>query len=54
MPLECGTNSSPDRSGGTPVRINGIEAARYLVTELAPERALGKAIAAHGPEILIA
>jgi DeoR family glycerol-3-phosphate regulon repressor len=38
----------------TPVRINGIESARYLVTELAPERALGKAIAAHGPEIVIA
>jgi DeoR/GlpR family transcriptional regulator of sugar metabolism len=38
----------------TPVRINGIESARYLVTELAPERALCKAITAHGPEILIA
>ena len=38
----------------TPVRINGIESARYLVTELAPEKALGKAITAHGPEILIA
>ena len=38
----------------TPVRINGIESARYLVTELAPERAIGKAITAHGPEIVIA
>jgi len=36
------------------VRINGIESARYLVTELAPERAIGKAITAHGPEIVIA
>jgi DeoR family glycerol-3-phosphate regulon repressor len=38
----------------TPVRINGFETARYLVTELAPDRALAKAIAARGPEILIA
>ena len=38
----------------TPVRINGFESARYLVTELAPERALAKAIAACGPELLIA
>ncbi|SEB15162.1 DeoR/GlpR family DNA-binding transcription regulator [Paraburkholderia sartisoli] len=38
----------------TPVRINGFESARYLVTELAPDRALAKAIATRGPEILIA
>lgn len=38
----------------TPVRINGFERARYLVTELAPDRALAKAIAARGPELLIA
>jgi DeoR family transcriptional regulator, glycerol-3-phosphate regulon repressor len=38
----------------TPVRINGFESARYLVTELAPERTLAKAIAARGPELLIA
>jgi DeoR family glycerol-3-phosphate regulon repressor len=38
----------------TPVRINGFESARYLVTELAPDRALVKAIAARGPELLIA
>jgi DeoR family glycerol-3-phosphate regulon repressor len=38
----------------TPVRINGFERARYLVTERAPERALAKAIAARGPEIVVA
>jgi len=38
----------------TPVRINGFEAARYLVTERAPERALAKAIRARGPEIIVA
>jgi len=38
----------------TPVRINGFEAVRYVVTELAPDRALTRAIAARGPEILIA
>ena len=38
----------------TPVRINGFESARYLVTELAPDRTLAKAIAARGPELLIA
>ncbi|WP_133647161.1 DeoR/GlpR family DNA-binding transcription regulator [Paraburkholderia flava] len=38
----------------TPVRINGFESARFVVTELAPDRALGKAIAARGPELLIA
>ncbi|WP_206997731.1 DeoR/GlpR family DNA-binding transcription regulator [Trinickia mobilis] len=38
----------------TPVRINGFENVRYLVTELAPERALRKALAARGPELLIA
>jgi DeoR family glycerol-3-phosphate regulon repressor len=38
----------------TPVRINGFESARYVVTELAPERALAKAIGARGTEILVA
>ena len=38
----------------TPVRINGFENARYVVTELAPERGLRKALAARGPELLIA
>jgi len=38
----------------TPVRIEGMEKARYVVTELAPDRALAKAITARGPEILIA
>ncbi|CAD6558573.1 DeoR/GlpR family DNA-binding transcription regulator [Paraburkholderia sabiae] len=38
----------------TPVRIEGLELARYVVTELAPDRALAKAITARGPEILIA
>ena len=38
----------------TPVRINGFENVRYLVTELAPDRALRKALAARGPELLIA
>jgi DeoR family glycerol-3-phosphate regulon repressor len=31
-----------------------MEKARYVVTELAPERTLAKAITARGPEILIA
>ncbi|MGV2290410.1 DeoR/GlpR family DNA-binding transcription regulator [Trinickia sp. YCB016] len=38
----------------TPVRINGFENARYVVTELAPERGLRKALAARGPELLVA
>ena len=38
----------------TPVRINGFESTRYLVTELAPDRTLAKAIATRGPELLIA
>lgn len=38
----------------TPVRINGFESARYLVTELAPDRALRRALEARGPELLIA
>jgi DeoR/GlpR family transcriptional regulator of sugar metabolism len=38
----------------TPVRINGFESARYLVTELAPDRALGRALETRGPELLIA
>ncbi|HVE05701.1 MAG TPA: DeoR/GlpR family DNA-binding transcription regulator [Paraburkholderia sp.] len=38
----------------TPVRINGLERARYIVTEAQPERGMAKAISARGPEILIA
>ncbi|TKC88649.1 DeoR/GlpR transcriptional regulator [Trinickia terrae] len=38
----------------TPVRVNGFENVRYLVTELAPDKALRKALAARGPELLIA
>jgi DeoR/GlpR family transcriptional regulator of sugar metabolism len=38
----------------TPVRIDGFESVRYVVTELAPERAVSKAIAARGPEMVIA
>ncbi|HEY3597742.1 MAG TPA: DeoR/GlpR family DNA-binding transcription regulator [Paraburkholderia sp.] len=38
----------------TPVRINGLERARCVVTEVAPDRALAKAITARGPEIVIA
>ncbi|GAB2902768.1 DeoR/GlpR family DNA-binding transcription regulator [Paraburkholderia jirisanensis] len=38
----------------TPVRINGLERARCIVTEAPPERGIAKAIAARGPEILIA
>ncbi|WEY42793.1 MULTISPECIES: DeoR/GlpR family DNA-binding transcription regulator [Paraburkholderia] len=38
----------------TPVRINGFETVRYVVTELAPERAIAKAITARGPEIVVA
>jgi len=38
----------------TPVRINGLERARCIVTEAQPERGIAKAIAARGPEILIA
>ncbi|CAM2175498.1 DeoR family transcriptional regulator, glycerol-3-phosphate regulon repressor [Paraburkholderia sacchari] len=38
----------------TPVRINGFERARYVITELAPEKSIARAIAARGPELLIA
>ena len=38
----------------TPVRINGFEKVRYLVTDLAPDRAFRKALAARGPEMLVA
>ena len=38
----------------TPVRINGIERARYLITEQEPDKAIARAIAARGPELLIA
>ena len=38
----------------TPVRIGGFEQVRYVVTELAPEAAIARAIAARGPELLIA
>ena len=38
----------------TPVRIEGFELARCLVTERAPARPLAKAIAALGPKIVVA
>jgi len=38
----------------TPVRINGFEQVRYVITELAPEQAIARALAARGPELLIA
>ncbi|MBV8046572.1 MAG: DeoR/GlpR transcriptional regulator, partial [Paludibacterium sp.] len=37
----------------TPVRINGFEQARYLITESAPAPDIAQAIAARGPEILL-
>jgi DeoR/GlpR family transcriptional regulator of sugar metabolism len=38
----------------TPVRIDGFENVRYVVTELAPDSEVSEAIAARGPEMLIA
>lgn len=38
----------------TPVRIDGMELARYLVTERAPARPIAKAIAARGPTLVMA
>lgn len=38
----------------TPVRIRGFEAVRYLVCEAAPEKGLKRAIAARGPEVVLA
>ena len=38
----------------TPVRINGFEHARYVITELAPEKSIARAITARGPELVIA
>lgn len=38
----------------TPVRIDSLEHARYLVTERAPARAIAKAIAARGAKLVIA
>jgi DeoR family transcriptional regulator, glycerol-3-phosphate regulon repressor len=38
----------------TPVRIPGFEAVRYLVTERAPDKALKRALAARGPELVVA
>ena len=38
----------------TPVRVANFETARYLVTELAPDKALRKALTALGPELLVA
>lgn len=38
----------------TPVRINGFERARYVITELAPEKSVARAIASRGPELLVA
>lgn len=36
----------------TPVRIDGFELARYVITERAPARAIAKAIAARGPKLV--
>ncbi|MEA3124528.1 MAG: DeoR family transcriptional regulator, glycerol-3-phosphate regulon repressor [Caballeronia sp.] len=38
----------------TPVRIRDFEKARYVITEVAPDKAMRRAIAARGPELLIA
>jgi len=38
----------------TPVRVDGIELAGYIVTERAPARPLAKAVAARGPKIVTA
>lgn len=38
----------------TPVRIDGFELARYLITERPPTRAFAKAVAARGPKIMTA
>jgi DeoR/GlpR family transcriptional regulator of sugar metabolism len=38
----------------TPVRIRDFEKARYLITEVAPDKAMRRAIAARGPELVIA
>jgi DeoR family glycerol-3-phosphate regulon repressor len=38
----------------TPVRIRDFEKARYLITEQAPDKALRRAIAARGPELVVA
>jgi DeoR family transcriptional regulator, glycerol-3-phosphate regulon repressor len=38
----------------TPVRINGFEAVRHVVTEVAPDRSIAKAITSQGPELMIA
>ncbi|WP_179401472.1 DeoR/GlpR family DNA-binding transcription regulator [Burkholderia guangdongensis] len=37
----------------TPVRINGTDAARYLVTERAPDAALRRALTARGIELIV-
>lgn len=37
----------------TPVRINGIESTRYLVTDRAPEKTLRRAFAARGIELIV-
>jgi DeoR family transcriptional regulator, glycerol-3-phosphate regulon repressor len=37
-----------------PVRIRGFEAVRYLVTESAPDKAMRRALASRGPELVIA
>ncbi len=38
----------------TPVRIRGFETVRYLVTESAPGKALRRALASRGPELIVA
>lgn len=37
----------------TPVRINGVEAARYLVTDRSPDKAMRRALAARGLELIV-
>jgi DeoR family transcriptional regulator, glycerol-3-phosphate regulon repressor len=38
----------------TPVRINGFERVRYVITEVAPDKSVVRAIAARGPELIVA
>ncbi|PLZ02979.1 DeoR/GlpR transcriptional regulator [Burkholderia sp. WAC0059] len=37
----------------TPVRISGFERTRFVITEQEPDRAIARAIAARGPELLV-
>jgi DeoR family transcriptional regulator, glycerol-3-phosphate regulon repressor len=38
----------------TPVRINGFEHTRYVITELAPEKSIARALTSRGPELVVA